>query len=351
MVTPSGGGDHPMGMPALRSRRGVTLPLQLPRRTQFEFAIKAGVGASLSLWIATAVGLEDPYWSAVSAVVATAGTLGASVGAAVTRVLATVVALLLAVAFVAVVPFSGEVVAGLLVALALLVMFALSLEAGARLAAASTLIVTAASGGDPVGIAVSRGLNVPLGCAVAVILGLVLLPRRAARQLAGALRDDEVAALGVAGELVAAYVAGAGPDAGCVDALSSLGQRVGGHRATLADAAREPGSGRRVVDQLADQLAVVETLLGIDDALSRIAVAARGDVAMVLVGSELSDVAAVLGRAESLGPALQRLDASFAAVRQRRGTVDYRTEELARLLAVMRQVHNLDAVVHRRPQS
>lgn len=327
------------------------LPLQLPRRAQVEFAIKAGVGATLSLWIATAVGLEDPYWAAVSAVVATAGTLGASVAASITRVVATVVALALAVAFVAVVPFSGAVVAGALVAVALLVMFALSLEAGARLAAASTLIVTAASGGDPVGIAISRGLNVPLGCAIAVIVGLVLLPRRAARQLAEALRDDELAAVGVAGELVAAYVAGEGPGPGSVDALSSLSRRVGGHRATLADAAREPGSGRSAVSQLEERLAVVETLLGIDDTLVRTAAAAEGDAAMGLVGEELSEVAAVLGRAGQLAPALARLDSGFAEVRQRRGTVDYRTDELARLLTVMRQVHNVDAVVHRRPQS
>lgn len=327
------------------------LPFQLPRRSQVEFAVKAGVGATLSLWIATAAGLEDPYWSAVSAVVATAGTLGASVAASVTRVVATVVALVLAVAFVAVVPFSGAVVAGALVAVALLVMFSLSLEAGARLAAASTLIVTAASGGDPVGIAVSRGLNVPLGCAIAVIVGLVLLPRRAARQLAGALRDDEAAALGIAGELVAAYAAGVGPDPGSLDALSSLSQRVGGHRATLADAAREPGSGRTTVDQLEERLAVVESLLGIDGVLARTAAAAEGDAAMVLVGEELSAVAEALARVEQLGPALARLDTGFAEVRQRRGTVDYRTDELARLFAVMRQVHNVDAVVHRRPQS
>ena len=108
-----------------------------------------------------------------------------------------------------------------------------------------------------------------------------------------------------------------------------------------------PGS----VAGIVERLAVVESLLAIDETLARTAAAAEGDAATVLVGDELSGVAAALERADQLGPALARLDASFAEVRQRRGTVDYRTDELARLLSVMRQVHNVDAVVHRRPQS
>lgn len=326
-------------------------PLRVPRRAQVEFALKAGVGATVSLWVATAVGLEDPYWAAVSAVVATAGTLGASVAASVTRVVATIVALLLAVAFVAVVPFSGALVAGVMVALALLVMFTLSLEAGARLAAGSTLIVTAASGGDPVGIAVSRGLNVPLGCAIAVVVGLVVFPRRAARQLADALADDEAAATRMAGELVGAYAAGGAPSVDALAGLSSLRRRVGGHRATLVDAGREPGTGRDAVGALEERLSVVETVLDIDDALARTASAGVGDGAAAIVGVQLAAVAEALRDGEPLGPALAVLDDGFAAVRQRKGTVDYGTEELARLLTVIRQVHNVDAALQRRPLS
>lgn len=314
-----------------------------------EFAAKAGIGASVALWVAGAIGLEDPYWAAVSAVVATAGTLGASVGASITRVVATLVALVIAVAVVAVVPVGGVVVAGVLVAVVLVVMFALSLDAGARLAAASTLIVTAASDGDPVGVALSRGLNVPLGCVIAVVIGFVLLPRRAARQLEEALATDEVRAVQVAGQLVRAYVATQPPPPELTAALAELTRRVGTHRTTLADAAREPGSGQGVVRQLGERLDAVEALLAIDDALARVAAAATADEAVTLVADELASVAAVLTGGGALGPQLEALDDGFAAVRQRRGTVSFGTEELARLLTVVRLVHNVGAVRDRQP--
>jgi uncharacterized membrane protein YccC len=325
--------------------------LHRPRRSQVEFAAKAGVAAAVALWVATAVGLADPYWAAVSAVVATAGTLGASVGAAVTRVVATLVALAMAVAVVFVIPNGGVLLSGALVAVVLLVMFALSLDAGARLAAGSTMIVTAASGGDPLGVAVSRGVNVPLGCAIAVVIGLVLLPRRAGRQLADDLAGDQERAIQLGGALLATYVSGQQPTPEVTRELADLGHRVDGHRVTLADAGREPGSGAATVQELADTLGGIEAMLDIDVTLSRVATAATDDRAPELVAGELTAVATVLGggdtEAASLGPALASLDDCFAAVRERRGTVDYGTEELARLLTVIRLTHNVLSVLNR----
>lgn len=328
-----------------------TLGLQLhaPRRSQVEFAAKAGIGAAIALWAATAIGLKDPYWASISAVVATAGTLGASVGASINRIAATLVALVVAVAVVAVLPVGGMLVAGALVTIVLLIMFALSLDAGARLAAASTLIVTTASGGDPVGVALSRGLNVPLGCTIAVALGFVLLPRRAARQLNDALTADEAAAATLAGQLVATYVARQAPSPELSASLAGLAKRVAGHRSTLADAAREPGSGQDAVRRLGETLDAVESLLSIDVTLARVATAATNDEAVTLVTDELASIATVLEAAAPLAPALDALDAGFAAVRERRGTVTFGTDELARLLTVVRLVHNVGAVRDRQP--
>ena len=325
--------------------------LQPIRRAQVEFAVKAGLGAMASLWVASAVGLEDSYWAAVSAVVATAGTLGASVAASITRVVATLVALVLAVGVVALVPFGGVMLSGVLVSLTLLVMFALSLEAGARLAAASTLIVTAASGGDPVGMAVSRGLNVPLGCAVAVAIGLTVLPRRAGRQLVDDLEADREQAVALAAEALASYVAGEAPGSEEQGRLQALERRVAGHGTTLADAGREPGSNQQVAADLRLQLEAVRSLLEATQALAQAAGAATGDRAPSLVAGELDGVVAALREGVGLAAAVLSLDAAFAAVRERRGTVDYGTDELTRLLAVLRVVHTIASTLDRPSQT
>jgi uncharacterized membrane protein YgaE (UPF0421/DUF939 family) len=160
-----------------------------PTRSSLEFAIKAGFAAALAIWVGDRIGLEDSYWAGISAVVATAGTLGATVGAAISRISATVVGLLIGLAAVAL-PVRGILAAGTTVFVALVVLAALSLDAGARLGAATTLIVTAIPGHNAVTDALARGANVPLGCALAIGVGLVFLPRRAAERLRSDLRAD-----------------------------------------------------------------------------------------------------------------------------------------------------------------
>jgi uncharacterized membrane protein YgaE (UPF0421/DUF939 family) len=63
------------------------------------------------MWLSQLTGLADPYWGAISAVVAAAPTVGADLTAALSRVAATVVGLALGLAAVAV-SGSGVLVAG-----------------------------------------------------------------------------------------------------------------------------------------------------------------------------------------------------------------------------------------------
>lgn len=349
-------------MPGLRVRR--------PDRSAWELGLRAAVGAGLALWIGTLIGLEDPYWGAVSAVVATAGTLGASLGAAVQRVAATTIALIIGLGFAAL-PVDGVAVSAVAVGVTYLVMIALGLDAGARLAAASTLIVTAIPGTDALDLALSRGLNVPLGCLIAVGVGVVVFPHRASTALRAGLRADVAAGAALAASAVRAYVGDAsgpasGGNSGTSGPAGTLAARaahleaaVAAHRGVLRDAAREPGS--------AHHLAALERLLVSDEALLDharalvgLAATSTGDRAPALVADALTRVAAAIDAAvphagtgdgaadalatpdrDDLEAALSGLDTAFADVRRHRGTVEHTTEELARLLSVMRRVHGV----------
>ena len=320
------------------------------------------VAAAVTLWLGRLIGLEEPYWGAVSAVVASAGTFGASVGAAVQRVTATLLALPVGLAVYAV-PGSGPVWSGVAVGVTYVVMTAVGLDAGARLAAATTLIVTAIPGTDAWDLALSRGLNVPLGCVVAVAAGVVIFPRRASGQLRAGVRADTVEALALAGGALAVYLGVADADDRSVvrARLNRLDASVRTHRATVRDAAREPGH-TATVAALEAGLDRADALLA--EARGIVGVAATGgsDPVVALVRAPLEAVAtalADLARADgadgaderdgqvALAEAVRALDATFADVRERRGTVAYATAELERLLSVMRHVHGIRAVLAR----
>jgi hypothetical protein len=240
-------------------------------------------------------------------------------------------------------------------------MITLGLDAGARLAAASTLIVTAIPGASALDLGLSRGLNVPLGCLIAVLVGLVVFPHRASTQLRAGLAVDAADATALAGDAVLAYLADPGVDPGAdPDSLGArctrLEGRVAAHRAVLRDAGREPGSAHHLAD-LDARLRTVDALLDDARGLVHLAAAATGDTAPHLVAGELRGVAAALAaaapvatathdpvapeRRSAVADALLALDREFAEVRRRLGTVDHTTEELARLLSVMRRVHGI----------
>ncbi|MFM8305401.1 MAG: FUSC family protein [Actinomycetota bacterium] len=349
------------------------LHLRRPNRSAWELGLRAAIGAGLALWIGTLIGLEDPYWGAVSAVVATAGTLGASLGAAVQRVAATTIALVIGLGFAAL-PVNGVVVSATAVGVTYLVMITLGLDAGARLAAASTLIVTAIPGTDALDLALSRGLNVPLGCLIAVGVGVVVFPHRASTALRTGLHAGLAQGAAVAAAAVRAYVgdgnggdAGGSPEtAGALAArVTRLEAAVASHRGVLRDAAREPGSARHL-SGLEQLLSSDEELLDHARALVGLAMSGADDGAPVLVGDALNRVAEAIdavvpalapedadGAAEmraASGPdglqtALAALDAAFAEVRRHRGTVEHSTEELTRLLSVIRRVHGVGAAL------
>ncbi|HEY6397564.1 MAG TPA: FUSC family protein [Solirubrobacteraceae bacterium] len=346
------------GARAARERRpraaAVLGHLRQPTRSSLEFAAKAAIATALAIWLGHHLGLRDSYWAGVSAVVATAGTLGASLGAAVSRISATVVGLAIGLAAFAL-PVSGVLIAGATVFVALTVLPALSLDAGARLGAGSTLIVTALPGGSAISDALARGANVPLGCAVAVVVGLVLFPHRAAEHLRAELAGD----IERAGELIRSALQtylGTTVASDLPGCLGELTRTSSAHAAALRDAAREPGERGPRLRRLQSQVAAVGGLVDQVGLLVRISLQASEDRAHSLVRDELEAVSraladtarSVAGSSEDGGledqlrrttRALSGLDGAFADARARRATVDYTTDEITRLLSVIRCVH------------
>jgi uncharacterized membrane protein YccC len=331
----------------MRARQG----LRRPTRPDAEVALRAAVGAGLAIWVAERAGLADPYWAGISAVVAAGPTVGANLTAALSRVAATLVGLALGLAAVAV-SGTGVLVAGVAVFIALLLLPALSLDRGARLGAATTLIVTALPSAEALDDALARGLNIPLGCAVAVALGFLLLPKRAGDRLREGLRDHVEATGALARSALETY-AGRRRAEDLAARLRGLQGARATHATLLGEALREPGErGERAVtlrrelsaagefvDEVATLAAVAE-----EGANDRVPELVRAE--LLALGDALARAAAGYGSSRASGQrlaephrALAGLQQRFAAVRARRGTAPYETDEVIRLTMTLHAAH------------
>ncbi|MBV8989847.1 MAG: FUSC family protein [Solirubrobacterales bacterium] len=348
--------------------------LRRPSRSSLEVAARAAIAAAVATWAATRIGLKDPYWAGISAVIASAGTLGASLGASVSRVSATVVGLLVGLAVVAL-PVAGTLLSGLAVFIALVVLAALSLDAGARLGAATTLIVTSGSSHSALTSALARGANVPFGCAVAVAAGLVLWPHRAARQLGASLRADIEHAGALIQSALLAYL-GVAVDDDLQLESDRLNSSNPARTAMLKDAALEPELRGERLRILRRNVASAQALIEGTCALMGPCLEGSNDHASALVQNELERVAeAVATTAREVGAAqdggrssrdglatlddrvqesLMRLasacaalEAAFARARVARQTVPLAAAELGRLLSIIRGVQNVSSVLSR----
>jgi uncharacterized membrane protein YccC len=323
-----------------------------------EFAVRAAVAATIAIWVGDRIGLQDSYWAGISAVIASAGTLGASVENAISRISATLVGLIVGLAAVAL-PVQGTLVSGLTVFASLVVFAALSLDAGARLGAATTLIMTAIPGSNPVADALARGANIPLGCVVAVAVGLVLWPHRAARQLRDGLEADIRQAGELARAALLAYV-GIGADDGLPGALQRLTRRPTAHRAALREAGRELGG--EGLSALRRDVAAVDQLIAHVAALVRACLEGSEQQQLLPARGELKQAAdalagfarAIAEHSESsrldrlrvqLTEACSALDAALGQARATRATADLSSAEVGRFMAIMRDVQHVTSAL------
>ncbi len=306
------------------------------------------------------IGLQASYWGGISAVIATAGTLGGSLGAAVSRITATVVGLLVGLVAVAL-PVSGVLVAAAAVFAALVIQAALSLDTGAKLGAATTLILTAIPGDSALSDALARGANVPLGCALAVGIGLVVFPDRAGRRLRAGLRSDFTSAGMLACSALLTYVS-EGVSDDLSPRLTDLIRTSSAHTAELRDAGHEPSEHGERLHRLERAVGALDALVDHVGSLVGLVLGGVDDRAPGLVRSELrsagaafaeaaSAVAVSLGEGgsdKSLGhvrSAVVAVDTAFAGARARRATTGFSTAELTRLMSVIRILHDAASVL------
>jgi len=334
--------------------------LRRPSRTSIEFAVKAGAATILSVGLARWIGLSSSYWAGVSAVVATAGSIGASISASITRIVATVIALLIAVGVV-LLPVDGLIVAGLTVTATLIVMSSLRLDAGARLAGASTLLLTAIPQGDPLSTALGRGLNVPLGCVVAVAVGAIVFPHRAVNSLRIGLTEDVIGAFRLSCDALQQWLdSDIEPDLD--DRLQALLADVAKRDATYTEATFEPGGMGRHSTNLARAVELAKRTSRVTRSLVIVASRGADDTAQRLLEAEFrgvidamhsaiseiddslwSDPAGLAQRLHGqLLPAIEDLDTGFRKLRERQATASFSDRDVEHLLHAMWCIHAFD---------
>ncbi|GEL21792.1 hypothetical protein PSU4_07460 [Pseudonocardia sulfidoxydans NBRC 16205] len=326
--------------------------VQLPTIPLLKHALKTGLAVGLAVWLARLAGLEDPYWAGISAAVVSNPNLGGSIGSALSRVGATVAGLALGLAALTLFG-QGIVVGAVVVGVAVLVLPMIGITTGVRLGAATTLILTVYPATDELVVAVSRGLNIPLGSAVAVLVGLLVWPSRASRALRSRLRAD-VASVGVLARDALAGYAGTGSVDVIHEQVRAIEHAPAAHAALLRDATREPGAGAA----LQRQTDVAARLVAETITLSRAATSGAGDRAAELLAPQLLGVGDAIEQttrtyadrveapafAEAVGRAEQAVAALRAALdelRSRRGTVTYTSDELLHLLSTIQATQAL----------
>lgn len=334
--------------------------LRSPNRPAIEFAIKAGIATIISVGISRWIGLNSPYWAGISAVVASAGSLGASISASITRIVATVIALTLAVGVV-LLPIDGLFIAGITVTVTLILMSSLKLDAGARLAAASTLLLTAVPQDDPLTTAIGRGLNVPLGCIVAVAVGSLLFPHRAVRELRNGLTEDLIGAFRLAADALDQWLDG-DLDSNLTDRLTALLDDVKRRDATLIEASFEPGGLGQQSSTLSTGVEMTKRVSRVTRSLVIVAERGRDDSAQRLLESEFRGFCETLHHAVALitddlwanpaqlaalihshlTPAIDRIETGFRQLRESRSTANYSDRDVEHLLHAMWCLHAFD---------
>jgi hypothetical protein len=146
--------------------------------------------------------------------------------------------------------------------------------------------------------------------------------------------------------------------------LDTLVRTTSARAAALRDAGREPGEHGERLLQLKRDAGAADALVDDVGLLVRLALEAANDRAPSLVRSEVQNAAETLAQAaravraspddvgfrESLvrvTRALSAVDAAFSVARERRATAELSTEELARLLSVIRALHGATLVLSR----
>jgi uncharacterized membrane protein YgaE (UPF0421/DUF939 family) len=142
-------------------------------------AFKAGLAATLCLWLGHLLGLTHSYWAAISAIVVMGGDNAVTFTSCRDRLIGTAVGALMGwLTFYA---WHGHyLIYGLAIALCIFLCSALEFDKAGRLAGvALTIVVLVQNEAGPRDAAISRFLEVGLGIVVALVVTLVVFAPRA----------------------------------------------------------------------------------------------------------------------------------------------------------------------------
>ncbi|MBP1627938.1 MAG: hypothetical protein H6Q00_2413 [Holophagaceae bacterium] len=324
---------------------------------------RLAVVSVVAMVAARLLGLHAFYWAGISALIVSTGSPGGSLTAGLARLGGTVVGLGVGVGTAFLLGHS-LLAAGVAIALAILVCQGVGLKAASKVGALTTLFpISAVMDSQGLGMTLatsfSRGENVLVGCAVALLLDWVLWPERPARRLAARLREDVSLAGIQAAAWLRAYVRGAEvpPSPGIKDLLDAHVAHAG----LLGALAAEPEEREAPRVRLMTQVEAVHSVMEHCHALKDLVLQVEGDRVQYLLKEELEEMA---DRLEDCGKAFgegrdfhvalwfladgrNRLDAAYARVRGDKGTQAYPVQEIFHLVGVIAACQALERALGR----
>jgi uncharacterized membrane protein YccC len=155
----------------------------LQHRPELRLALRMTVASVASFAAATALGLQQGYWSALTALIVTQTSVGGSLKVAVDRFLASLCGAIYGAAITFALPHHSLWAIGvaLVAAVAPLAVLA-AFNARFRVAPITSIIVlfsTTVSSTGPIGYAAERVIEIALGCAIGLAVSSLLLPAHA----------------------------------------------------------------------------------------------------------------------------------------------------------------------------
>lgn len=195
-----------------------------PAWPHVRLAIQTSAAALLAYAGATYFALPQGYWAVMTAILVVQSNVGASLGLAMDRLLATLLGAAVGGGIVAVFGIAPSLTPVLLGGAILLLAYVATLRASLRLAPVTAAIVILADPhyGSPLHSAVNRVLEIGLGAAVAVAVSLLVFPSRAQKVMTAHIGG----ALPVVGEYLAAALDAALGRANDGNVLLTLGAQI-----------------------------------------------------------------------------------------------------------------------------
>lgn len=323
-----------------------------PTSRKMQQSIQTMVAAVVAYLVATYFALPQGYWSVMTAILVVQASIGASLGLAFDRLLATLLGAVVAAALVAIFGHAPGVSVILLAVSVLALSYVATFRGSLRLASVTAAIVILSDPhlGSPMLAAANRVAEIAIGAIIAVATSLLLFPSRAGPALANHVGKTLPLFASHTADSIDAACGVQHPTAELLALNTKVRSALNGANGLVAEARREV-TGR--VAHHADPAAVVRTLRRLWYTLMMIARAARpvlpaeADPLKDALGNVKSAATAAIQQLGSayrcedpipdlrdLNAAMGEFDAAFAALRRSGNLRPLSTDDAARIFAL-----------------